>query len=384
MEAFPHKLSRKLSERQASSALRYLDGANDLVDFSSNDYLGLARNEGVYAWAGQLVLDKAMVRNGSTGSRLLTGNHFLYEELEELLQKLHEGSALVFNSGYDANVGFFASVPQRGDIVFYDERVHASIRDGIRLGLASSYKYRHNDLKDLKALLERHTSATSERYVVSETVFSMDGDTPDLHGMVALCKEYQCRLVVDEAHALGVMANGGKGLLQHLGLHHGAFGRILTFGKALGAHGAAIVGREELKEYLLNFSRSFIYTTALSPHSIATLLASHHFITTGSGRQKQKDLLERIAGFREILTSLGLNSHFTESRSAIQCCLLKGNARVKGASAYLKSKGFDVRAILSPTVDEGSERLRFCLHSHNSEMEIRQVLEELNRYISGI
>jgi len=384
MEPFPQNLARKLAKRQADNALRQLGKTNGLVDFSSNDYLGLARNEGVYAWASQLVADRDMVRNGSTGSRLLTGNHCLYEILEDLLQRLHDGCALVFNSGYDANIGFFSTVPQKGDIVFYDELAHASIRDGIRLGLAKSYKFRHNNLDHLKELLARQASAAVECYVVSETVFSMDGDSPNLEALVELCEEYHCRLVVDEAHAAGVMAHGGSGMLQHLGLHQGAFVRIITFGKALGAHGAAIVCGAQLKQYLLNFTRSFVYTTGLSPHSVATLLAAHHFIATGSGEQKQRELRERIDFFRDTVSDLGLEAKFKESHSAIQCFLLEGNTAVKAASAHLKRCGFDVRPILSPTVREGCERLRFCLHSFNTNAEIREVLGELSLYLSAL
>ena len=384
MEQFPQKLALKLSERDASDSLRRLSEGNGLVDFSSNDYLGLARSEGIYAWAGQLVSDRDMTRNGSTGSRLLTGNHCLYEILEDLLNKLHHGNSLMFNSGYDANIGFFASVPQRGDKVFYDEKIHASIRDGIRIGLAKGYKFQHNNLEHLRTLLDRTTLPGTERFVVTETVFSMDGDTPDLEGLVSLCRQYKCRLVVDEAHALGVMAEKGMGLLQQRGLHDDAFARILTFGKAFGAHGAAIVGELHLREYLLNFARSFIYTTAMPPHSVATLLASHHFMATGTGRQKYQELQELINYFRQTGDSMQMASYFTDSRSAIQCCLLPGNSKVKEVSRLLKGEGFDVRPILSPTVPEGTERLRFCLHSFNSKIEIRQVLELLHQYVSKI
>ncbi len=377
------QLARKLSEREAMNALRSLKGLGGLVDFSSNDYLGLARNEAVSSWAGQLVTDAYPMRNGAAGSRLLTGNHKLYLDLESLLEQVYGAPALVFNSGYDANMGFFASIPQRGDLVLYDEYVHASIRDGIRMGLAKGYKFRHNDLEDLQLQLRRHnkTGNAAEVYVVTESVFSMDGDSPRLHEMLAFCAGHDCRLVVDEAHALGVCGKGPVGLVQHLGLEKETFARILTFGKAMGAHGAAVVGSAPLKDYLVNFARSFVYTTALPPHAVATLLGAYHYIVTESGNRQQQKLLENVRFFREQLALMDLQAYFTDSQSAIQCCLLPGNSHVKEAAGYLQGNGFDVRPILSPTVPEGSERLRFCLHSFNSENDIRAVLGRLVEFI---
>ncbi len=391
MDDFPKQLSRRLSARKASNAMRTLNNTEGLVDFSSNDYLGLARNKAVYSWAIQLIDGMALPLNGSTGSRLLTGNHSLFSDLESLLERVHGASALVFNSGYDANVGFFSSVPQRSDLVFYDENVHASIRDGIRMGLAKSMKFRHNNLEDLQDLWQRHTGRTegaekgagnpSEVYIVTESVFSMDGDSPDLEGLVDFCRMKGCRLVVDEAHALGVCSPGGKGLLEKMEIHREAFARIITFGKAMGAHGAAILGSSLLREYLMNFSRSFIYTTAMPPHAVATLLATYHFMATANGTQKHSSLQENMAYFRKQLVSRQLESYFTPGQWAIHCCLLPGNSRVKEASAHLRQAGFDVRPILSPTVAEGSERLRICLHAFNTPKEIDGLLATLADYL---
>jgi 8-amino-7-oxononanoate synthase len=301
-----------------------------------------------------------------------------------LLHLLHEAPVLVFNSGYDANIGFFSSVPQRGDVVLYDELVHASIRDGIRLGWGRGYKFRHNDLKDLGELLLRYSGNDGVVYVVTESVFSMDGDSPDLKTMTDLCAENNALLVVDEAHSLGIVGHGAKGMLQELNLHHNVFARILTFGKAMGAQGAAVAGSARLKDYLSNYSRSFVYTTALPPHSVATLLAAHHFIATDGGRQKQTELRGLIDFFRQTLESLNLGPYFTNSTAAIHSCIIAGNARVKEASDQLKLKGFDVRPILSPTVPAGRERLRFCLHSYNSRPEILQVLTDLQQILGVI
>ncbi|RYE11960.1 MAG: aminotransferase class I/II-fold pyridoxal phosphate-dependent enzyme, partial [Sphingobacteriales bacterium] len=232
--------------------------------------------------AHQYLEDKGITANGATGSRLITGNHSLYDEAEELIAGFHKAeSALIFNSGYDANVGFFSSVPQKGDIVLYDEYIHASIRDGISLSNASAYKFPHNDANALYKLVERHRVKAQELYIITESVFSMDGDTPNLLTFADMAKRYKCRLVIDEAHALGVFGTTGEGLAHVHCNPDDIFARIVTFGKALGCHGAAVLGSADLKSYLINFARSFIYTTALPPHSLATIISAYRLIQQG-------------------------------------------------------------------------------------------------------
>ncbi|MGF1559895.1 MAG: aminotransferase class I/II-fold pyridoxal phosphate-dependent enzyme [Flavobacteriaceae bacterium] len=386
MTYFPKKLRKKIVERTQDKALRVLGDGNSLIDFTSNDYLGFAKNENLFARTFQLLLKHDIAENGSTGSRLLSGNHRLYNMLEVVLAEFHDTEkALVFNSGYDANIGFFASVPQRGDIVFYDEYVHASIRDGIKMGNAKSCKFKHNDIASLKEKIEvsvRSQSLTpdSEVYVVTESVFSMDGDSPDLKQFAEFCAFHKYLLVVDEAHAVGVFGKKGEGLVQELGVQKKVFARIVTFGKSMGGHGAAILGSSDLRDYLINFSRSFIYSTALTPHTIATILAAYAFLNE-DGKQERKLLFDNISFFREKVKGLKLDPHFIESASAIQSCIVSGNERVKKLSNYLAESGFNVKAILSPTVPEEQERLRFCLHSTNSKEEIGLMLEQLKKYL---
>ncbi|SDD60749.1 8-amino-7-oxononanoate synthase [Pricia antarctica] len=448
MVEFPKKLKEKLLARTGDKTLRSLPERNTLVDFSSNDYLGLSRNGEIFERASQILSEKHIVQNGSTGSRLLSGNHPLYTELEEKLAEFHQTeSALVFNSGYDANIGFFGAVPQRGDIVFYDEYIHASIRDGIKMGNAKSYKFKHNDLGDLKKReqAERRRSLfgtkekrgqaerklpktelrpsrlipgkageaevplpnTAEVYVVTESVFSMDGDSPDLKAFAEFCQENKYHLVVDEAHAIGVFGKCGEGLVQELGLQHTIFARIVTFGKAMGCHGAAILGSIILKNYLVNFARSLIYTTGLPPHSVATITASYEYLlmsdnaADGTPRHRiVRDLSEKIKHFNFELETPALSTSnapsignvkggdltspagvlkpiFIPSTSAIHCCIIPGNERVKKIAEKIREKGFDVRPILSPTVPKGQERLRICLHTFNTEKEISEVLQLL-------
>ncbi|MEJ1221247.1 aminotransferase class I/II-fold pyridoxal phosphate-dependent enzyme [Sediminicola sp. 1XM1-17] len=379
MDKFPQKLSQKLAERAASNALRKLTISNNPIDLSSNDYLGFARDARIFDQASKVLEERSFKHNGATGSRLLSGNSALYEALENDLAIFHDcEAALVFNSGYDANLGLFSSVPQRGDIILYDELVHASIRDGLGKGNAKAFKFKHNDLADLKKVMElnRPATHTGEVYVVTESVYSMDGDRPDLVGFVQLCKDHKCRLIVDEAHAVGVFGSSGAGLVQELGLQAQVFARIVTFGKALGCHGAAILGGNILKQYLVNFARSFIYTTGVPPHSLATVLVSYQELARTAHLAK---LRENISFFREQLAHHGLD--FIESTSAIHCCIVPGNDRVKEIAQQLQEKGFDVKPIVSPTVKEGEERLRFCLHAYNTKTEIAEVLRLLTIFI---
>ncbi len=376
MARFPKKLRLKLIDRDKENALRDLPIPNTLVDFSSNDYLGLSKNQKIFDSTSELLKNGGFDQNGATGSRLLSGNHSLYGQLENVLKEFHEvTSALVFNSGYDANIGFFGSVPQRGDVVFYDEYIHASIRDGIIMGNAKSYKFRHNDLEDLAQkcnALGTRNPTHGEIYVVTESIFSMDGDSPDLNTLVKYCRVNDFHLVIDEAHAVGVVGEKGKGLVQKLGLQDHIFARIVTFGKAMGCHGAAILGSESLRNYLINFARSFIYTTALPPHSIATIIQVYRHL--GSVPDSQQRLSGNIKFFKEQISILNLDTRFIPSNSAIQCCKIPGNGNVKKVAQVFHEKGFHVKAILSPTVSRNEERLRFCLHEYNTPDEIKEVL----------
>ena len=378
MKKLPQILSNKLNVRLQNNALRKLPQASDCVDFASNDYLGFSNSKSIFEATHQYLLEHNQIQNGATGSRLLSGNHPVYEAAEAFIAHFHQSSsALIFNSGYDANVGFFSAVPQKGDLILYDELCHASIRDGIQLSNAKAYKFQHNDLEDLERLLVQNTEKTI--YVVTESVFSMDGDTPNLEELVLLANQHNGYVVVDEAHALGVLGDKGEGLVQSLHLQEDVFARIMTFGKGLGCHGAAILGSDDLKSYLVNFARSFIYTTGLSPHSVATILMAYQQLE--NAKERQLELKKNIAHFNQEKNRLSLKPLFVHSKSAIQSAIIPGNQKVKSIAHQLQSKGFDVKPILSPTVPEGQERLRFCLHSFNSVDQITQILQLLSNCI---
>lgn len=375
MKSLPQSLSDKLAERTNTNALRQLGNNSGVIDFSSNDYLGLSASKEIFDRAHTCLVQNAIISNGSTGSRLISGNHNLYEVTENEIAKFHDaGSALVFNSGYDANVGFFSSVPQKGDVVLYDEYIHASIRDGLRLSNAVAYKFTHNNVEALKLLIDRYKDKANEVYVVTESVFSMDGDSPDLVTIANLCLDNNCLLVIDEAHAVGVFGNKGEGLVQNPDLQHKVFARMVTFGKAMGCHGAAVLGSAQLKSYLVNFARSLIYTTALPPHSLATILIAYEHLTATSSEREA--LHNNISYFISEVKRLGLTA-FIESDSAIHCAVIPGNEKVKHIAKNLQQEGFGVKAILSPTVPQGSERLRFCLHAYNTKQQITRVLQLL-------
>jgi len=370
----PNKLISKLEKRKETNSLRTLELTENGVDFFSNDYLGLARSEKIFDATHSLILNINQIKNGSTGSRLISGNHSIHTELESDLTTIHKSeSALLFNSGYDANLGFFSCVPQRHDIVFYDELIHASIRDGIRLSNSKSFSFKHNDFENLAHKISKLENI-EEIYIVTESVFSMDGDTPKLQQLINLSKQYNCKLIIDEAHALGVFK---LGIIQEQQLENDVFARIITFGKGLGCHGAVVLGSFELKNYLINFSRSFIYTTALPAHSVATIRLAYNELLSNS--TALNSLKSNISYFKVICKSLNIDYLFTPSNSAIQSCIIKDNNTVKLVANKIIEEGFNVKAILHPTVPNNEERIRFCIHSYNTKKEISNLLTLLKQ-----
>ncbi len=365
-------LSRKLNQREEQDALRRLRLPEGKVDLCSNDYLGVVRNglleDGILMAASAADTADA---HGSGGSRLLAGNYPLIEETERAIAKYHGApAALIYNSGYDANLGVLSSVPQRGDVILYDALSHASIRDGIRLSLAQAYGFAHNDLDELEKRLRAAREPAEDGagaktvFVITESVFSMDGDFAPLERMAALCRQYDAQLIVDEAHATGVVGGKGEGLVQALGLERECFARVHTFGKAVGCHGAVVLGSTLLRDFLINFSRSFIYTTALPPASVRAIARAYALLPRLDAERERLQLL--IGRFRE--TPIAFKR--LDSTTPIQVVIVPGNAAVKALAARLQEAGLDVRPILSPTVEKGTERLRIVLHAYNTEEEI--------------
>lgn len=366
----PSTIVDSLQQRHIKGSLRSLITSYPSIDFSSNDYLGFS-SKGLLTEELKTLNSSDYI--GSTGSRLISGNSMLFQEIENSIAKFHNAeSSLIFNSGYEANLGLLSSVPQKGDLILSDELIHASLIDGIRLSFATHYKFRHNDLNSLKELIERHQDSFNEIYVVVESVYSMDGDLTPLLELSRICKKEKIHLIVDEAHAIGVFGENGKGLCQEINMEEDCFARIYTYGKAMGCHGAAIVGSQELKDFLINFSRSFIYTTAMPEHSLLAIKAAYQLLLKTAEIQKLKSNIQYFNS--KINDSL----NFIESISSIHCQLIPGNQEVQLLEKKCAYNDVFVKAIKSPTVKEGKERIRICLHSYNTKKEMDLLFKLLN------
>ncbi|SEB19976.1 8-amino-7-oxononanoate synthase [Pedobacter hartonius] len=364
-------LAEKLNLIKTKGTIRKLQYENGLYDFSSNDYLGFARSSALKKKISNELKIHPLHLLGATGSRLLSGNTKFAEQLEKEIAAIHHAeNGLIFNSGYTANLALFYSVPQKNDTIIYDELIHASVIDGARLSLAKRFKFRHNDLEDLEKKIKL---STGHCYVAVESVYSMDGDLADLLHIARLCRDYGARLIVDEAHAFGVY---GTGLVDVLHIQHAVFARVVTFGKALGLHGAIILGTELLRDYLINFARPFIYSTAAPFTQLLPIKIAYRHLLSHPGEQlklqHKLSLLKAHMPPQEQLRS-------SMNPSAIQCVFLDGNSAVMQFSTELQKRGFDVRAIRSPTVPEGRERLRICIHTHNSDEEILALCDHFHQ-----
>jgi 8-amino-7-oxononanoate synthase len=366
-KSFEELLHEKLSRQRESGLIRKLNrGAESLIDFSSNDYLGLARSQALfdkvrdYSFSGHNL-------NGSTGSRLLTGNSGFIEETEEFLSRVFRcEKGLICNSGYSANLAVLSAIPQKDDTIIYDELAHASIKDGARMSLAKRFSFRHNDVQDLEAKIRR---SAGRIFIAIESIYSMDGDHSPLADICALAKKYDACIILDEAHSTGLCMENGAGYAVRENLHDQVDIRIYTFGKATGAHGAFVAGKNALIDFLINFSRPFIYTTALSPHSVVQIRCAFEFLKEHPELQSQ--LTNNIEHYNR---ETGFIRNRTDSMSAIQTVIFEGNENVRRASKMFIDHGLDIRPILSPTVPKGRERIRICLHAFNSEKEIGSLI----------
>jgi 8-amino-7-oxononanoate synthase len=366
-------LQKKLRAREEQGLLRILKNpVLTSIDFTSNDYLGLARSQELFTKIQDKTETLTNRINGSTGSRLLSGNNDFAEETESKLAKIFKSeSALIFNSGYSANLAVLSSIPQRHDTILYDELAHACMKDGARLSLAKRMSFRHNDLNDLESKLKK---AAGKTFIAVESIYSMDGDECPLEALTVLSEKYHSTIVLDEAHSTGVHGNQGSGLAVSLGLEEKVHIRIYTFGKAMGIHGACVSGTDTLRQYLINFARPFIYTTALPPHSISSIHCAFDYLSQHIELQHVLD--QKIQVYVDNIADL---SNRTNSQSAIQTVVLPGNKNARQAAFELQQHTFDVRPILSPTVSAGSERLRICLHTFNSDEEIIQLTNHLKK-----
>ena len=360
----------KLRQRKDENNFRSLKITSGLVDFYSNDYLGFACDEKLRNKIDEEIKSNKQISLGSTGSRLLSGNSDYAESLEKFIAEFHQAeAALIFNSGFDANYGLLSTLPYRGDTIVYDELVHASFHDGMRNSKANSVSFSHNNLYDLE---EKLKSATGLKYVVIESIYSMDGDFAPLKQTAELCDKYEAGLIIDEAHATGPF---GKGRVDEEVPDAKILARVHTFSKALGAHGAVVLCSNELKEFLVNYCRPFIYSTALPFHSLSAIKCSYQFLKDEEPRREK--LFSLIGQFKKQIQPKE-NFKLITSDSPIQSLIVSGNKNVKEVAQKIQQQGFDVRPILQPTVPKGKERVRICLHSFNTEEEVAKLAEVIN------
>jgi 8-amino-7-oxononanoate synthase len=340
------------------------------LDLTSNDYLGYA--------AGRLPLapDDAGLSHSGAASRLLRGHHPVWDEVESALADWHGAeTALFLTCGYMANEGLLSTLLEPGDWVASDERNHASIIDGLRLGRAERFVYRHNDLNHLESGLHgatRHRRAGSALFIVTESLFSMDGDRTPLADIADIAERHGAHLLVDEAHATGCLGPAGAGCVTAAGLRGGVLATVHTGGKALGVPGAYICGSALLKEYLVNRCRQFIYTTALPPVAGAWWRAAIERVRGDNAGRRA--LAENAAGFRAVLLDRGISA--PGSNYVVPIVVGEDSCAVAVAQ-FMRKRGYDVRAIRPPTVPDGAARLRISIHADHDPTTLTAVAAAL-------
>lgn len=363
-------MQARLARRIRNKEFRTLPPRHWRYDFISNDYLSFARSEELKKKIAEHFLKTDGI--GATGSRLLSGNLETAELLEKDLSEFFQyPKALVFPCGFTLNCGLIAAVASDRDAVLMDENAHASLKNGLKLSPAHGFFFKHNDLNHLETRLKRIRNLYENIFIVVESLYSMDGDLCNLEKVLELSQIYGARLIVDEAHAVGSFGEKGRGFLSGFEDHEHLFASVITFGKALGCQGAAVLGSEELIKYLQNFCHSFIYTTGLSTFSLVAMQESLNLLKKDPEQRKQ--LQERIGFFNK---KMGI-----ERQSPIYSLRFSNTNLLREASASLKEKGVGALPIYSPTVQKGKERLRLSLHAHNSEDEIQLCIDALRNFL---
>ncbi|ORZ15328.1 pyridoxal phosphate-dependent transferase [Absidia repens] len=385
MNQLTQQMDVTLTKRRDIAKLRRLVvNPIDNIDFSSNDFLGLSYSQTMRQdFLNELQSMPHIL--GSTGSRLLDGNSQYAQDLEQRIADFHGApTALIFNSGFDANAGLFSTVPQKGDIILYDALVHASVHEGMRISRAAHrIPFAHSDVVDLGAKLEAIKDTKQNVFVAVETVYSMDGDVAPLNEIIQLLRTYWPNeengfLIVDEAHATGVYGDHGRGLVSQLGLENMVFARLHTFSKALASNGAVILGSETLRQYLINYARPLIYSTFMSFSSLALIQTAYKQLESEETKKTQEHLHIITRRFRNsICLPMG---NLLPSNSPIQGVVLNGNAPVRALATYLNQRGFIVKPICSPTVPKGQERVRICLHGHNTISQVDDLVQSIHAF----
>ncbi|KMQ68523.1 8-amino-7-oxononanoate synthase [Chryseobacterium sp. FH2] len=367
-----HNLSHfqeALDKRKREGIFRQLCIQPDGIDFYSNDYLGFAKSKELQNLLLENINDNPQLLSGSTGSRLISGNGKLISEIESFIAKEHQySSALLFSSGYNANLALFSALPTRHDIIIVDEQIHRSVHDACKMSLAKKLKFKHNDIESLEQVLKRQNGYC---YVAVESLYSMEGDFAPIKEISEIVEKYKASLIVDEAHAFGVFEHG---LVDQHQLQGKVLATVVTYGKALGSHGAAILCGDLIKSYLVNFASPFIYTTSAQNIQWISIKTGYDFL------KLNKQLLIKLQKNIEIFRKQNLKTPSSE-KSPVQAIVIPDNEKLKKLQETLNDKGFLTYAIHSPTVRTGSERLRVCLHSFNTEEEIIGLTKIIKEFI---
>lgn len=342
------------------------------VDFASNDYLGLAASDELRS-----AIEEALARGvpiGAGGSRLLRGNHPEHEALEdEAARHFGAESALYFGGGFIANTAIFSTLPQRGDLIVYDEWIHASAHEGMRLSKADARSALHNDAASVDDVITawRGAGGVGQVWIAVESLYSMDGDRAPLDPLMQVADRHDAMLVIDEAHATGVYGEGGRGLAAHLEGRANVIS-LHTCGKALGVMGGLVLAPKSIRTFLINRARAFIYATAPSPLMATAVRAALHIVRSDDTRKTRLETLVSTAG-RELHAKTGI----TPSGSPIQPIIVGSDMAAVALAATLKQQGFDIRAIRPPTVPEGTARLRLTITLNVDQQAVSNLIDAL-------
>ena len=371
VDRMPSNHERALDALLRRGRLRSLDTPAG-IDFTSNDYLGLAQSQEL-ADAVVAAIERG-VPVGAGGSRLLRGNHPEHEALEaEAARFFGAETALFFGGGFIANTALLATLPSRGDLIVYDELIHASVHDGMRLSKTEATAARHNDPQSIEDAIKtwRAAGGTGQPWIVVESLYSMDGDRAPIDDLAGIAARYDAMLIVDEAHATGVFGPEGRGLAAHL---EGAANIITlhTCGKALGVMGALVLAPKTMRDFLVNRARAFIYATAPSPLVAAAVRAA---LQICKNEPQRREKLHRLIGFAE--RELKSKTRFTPSGSQIQPIIVGADSSALALAAAMKARGYDIRAIRPPTVPEGTARLRMTITLNTDEAVLSRLISDL-------
>jgi len=365
----------RLEELRRKAQLRELAEVGG-VNLYSNDYLGLATDPRLKLAVMETIAQTPRI--GSTGSRLLSGHARVWDELEEEFAEFARTSAaLYFSSGYAANTGLLSAILTKEDIVFSDSLNHASLIDGVRLSGASKVIYAHCDMNALEDGLKQHTTS-GQRVIVTESIFSMDGDRAPIAEIIQLARRHGAEVIVDEAHATGTQGKAGRGIVAELGFEKEVFAIVHTCGKALASMGAFVCGSKALKPYLINYARSFIFSTAMPPYFAGQVRAALRLvIAMDTEREYLAVLADRL---RTKLRELNLDT--SASSSQIVPLMCGENEAAVQLADRLQSSGFAVRAIRPPTVPQGTARLRFSLTARVTHSDVDRLASAIAQHIS--